>query len=222
MREAYRTGNVEQIFTVLDLAQSLYGASLDAIWQVRKKGDAAASSAEKSYQTLKGELSTYRETERILLRATEAYFQRRHEEDRTQSKSEGWATLRTFAEKLETGDVIVTFNYDSTLERILLEQGKWSPKDGYGTDLVFQRDHRDSTAVDFPATPVKVLHLHGAIGWYAKPTFGEDFVASGEGGAMSREVFTPAPLPTEISLDPSLLQGFGISGSGCIDANRAT
>lgn len=112
LRKAYRAGNIEQIFTVLDLAQSLYEGSLDAIWHVRKNGDAAVSSAEASYESLKAELSAYRETQK----------------------------------KLETGDVIVTFNYDSTLERVLFEQGKWSPKDGYGTDLVFQRDRHDSNA----------------------------------------------------------------------------
>ena len=219
LREAYRTGSVEQIFTVLDLSQSLYEGSLDGIWHVRKEGAAVVSSAEQAFESLKSELATYRETQRILLRATEAYFQHRHGEDQTQSQSKEWATLRTFAEKLQPDDVIVTFNYDSTLERVLLEQGKWSPKDGYGTDLVFQRDHRDSTPVDFPASPVKVLHLHGAIGWYTKPPFVENFVPSDAGGAVPREVFTRAPLPTEISLAPSLLEGFGISA---VDASMPT
>src|ERR1035437_2362565 len=220
LREAYRTGNIEQIFTVLDLSQSLYEGSLDGIWHGRKDGPAAVSSTEQAFEKLKTELATYQETQRILLRATEAYFQHRHEEDQTRSQSEEWGTLRTFAEKLQKHDVIVTFNYDSTIERVLYEQGKWSPKDGYGTDLVFQRGHRDSSPVDFPASPVKVLHLHGAIGWYTKPVFGEDFAPPSDGaGAVPREAFTPALLPTEISLAPSLLQGFGISA---VDASMPT
>jgi hypothetical protein len=29
--------------------------------------------------------------------------------------------------------VFITFNYDSTVERVLYDLGKWSPFDGYGT-----------------------------------------------------------------------------------------
>ena len=219
LREAFRTGNIEQIFTVLDFAQSLHEGSLHAIWHARKKGAAAVSSAEQSYESLDAELSAYRDAQRILLRATEAYFQQRHEEDQTQHGSEHWAALKAFAAKVEAGDVVITFNYDSTVERVLLEQGKWSPKDGYGTDLVFQRDRHDSTRVELDPSPVKVLHLQGAIGWYKKPPFAPGFEPDDKGGAVAREALPAAPLDTEISLDPLLLRGFDISA---VDASMPT
>lgn len=133
--------------------------------------------------------------------------------------SDEWAALNAFAEKVKAEDVIVTFNYDSTVERVLLNQSKWTPKDGYGTDLIFQKDRRDLTRVEFASSPVTVLHLHGSVGWYRKPHFRDDFAMIDEAGAVPREALTPAPLDTEISLDPLLLRGFGIYA---VDASMPT
>ena len=62
--------------------------------------------------------------------------------------------------------VVITFNYDATLERVLLEQKKWSFSDGYGFELKFQQSRQDKTIVPPSKSPVIVLHLHGATGWY--------------------------------------------------------
>jgi hypothetical protein len=58
---------------------------------------------------------------------------------------------------------------------------------------------------------VKVLHLHGAVGWYEKPVFSPKFdPTAGPGGATPRSSLCEAPLETEIALDPLLLRGLGI------------
>lgn len=114
-------------------------------------------------------------------------------------------------------------------DRFIRSCGKWFDRFDYEkewpvtlqwlAEKVFQKSRHDATRVEFPPSPVKVLHLHGAIGWYKKPHFREDFAPTDEGGAVPREALTPAPLDTEISLDPLFLRGLGISE---VDASMPT
>lgn len=61
-----------------------------------------------------------------------------------------------FAEKIvQPGDVIITFNYDDSLERELKRVGKWDIAQGYG----FQIGKAITT------TQVLVLKLHGSMNW---------------------------------------------------------
>ena len=141
--------------------------------------------------------------------ALENFFQDRHSADRREFESKEWETLWAFGQLLQCGDTVITFNYDSTVERVLLALGKWSPADGYGERLVFQKSQFDTTPFPFPNSQVKVLHLHGAVGWYRKPSVRQDFPLS-SGGAIPPEARTPAPLETKISIDPLVLRDFGM------------
>ena len=132
---------------------------------------------------------------RILLRAMEAYFESRHHDDRQQFGDAKWKNLRGFAKILTDDDVVITFNYDSTVERVLWYEKKWTPRDGYGFKLGLQKDQLDRTPVEFSSSRVKVFHLHGSIGWHPKPL-------SDDGGA--------APAEIEVSLDPVFLKDLGI------------
>ena len=118
--------------------------------------------------------------------------------------------LESLGQRLSEGDAIITFNYDSTMERVLLDVGKWSPSNGYGVQLVFQRSRYDKASVTLPDSKVKIIHLHGAIGWFHKPVMNADYPLSGDGGAIPREALTPAPLETKIALAPLFLQHLGI------------
>jgi hypothetical protein len=141
--------------------------------------------------------------------ALESFFQDRHNRDQQELGSKDWETLRAFGELLQCGDTVVTFNYDSTIERVLLSLGKWSPSDGYGERLVFQKNRYDETPFTFADSQVKVLHLHGALGWYKKPNVRPDFPLE-TGGPIPPEARTPAPIETKISIDPIVLRDFGI------------
>jgi hypothetical protein len=209
LRQAFRNGNIEQIFTVLDLAESLLDDSLIDILRASKKGADAVAAAEASHRKLAAETSEYQHKRRTLMWALEAFFQDRHNRDHGEFNSEQWETLRAFGQLLQPGDTIVTFNYDTTVERVLLELGKWSPADGYGERLVFQKSRYDKTTVTFADSQVKMLHLHGAVGWYRKPSVRQDFQMR-TGGAIPPEARTPAPIETKISIDPIVLRDFGI------------
>lgn len=60
-----------------------------------------------------------------------------------------------FAEKLRPGDVVITFNYDISLENELIPKQLFRVKDGYG----FVADWAE------PTSDVKILKLHGSMNW---------------------------------------------------------
>lgn len=61
-----------------------------------------------------------------------------------------------FAERIvQPGDVIITFNYDDSLERELRRVGKWDVSQGYGFQI--GRSGQPS--------PILVLKLHGSMNW---------------------------------------------------------
>jgi hypothetical protein len=60
-------------------------------------------------------------------------------------------------EVIQPGDVVITFNYDDSLERELRRTGKWDLSQGYGFPL---------GKTEQPS-PVLILKLHGSINWLA-------------------------------------------------------
>src|SRR4029077_8989411 len=56
---------------------------------------------------------------------------------------------------IDAGDVVITFNYDDSLERELKRVGKWDLSTGYGFPL----------GATGQQSPVLVLKLHGSINW---------------------------------------------------------
>jgi hypothetical protein len=84
-------------------------------------------------------LDDYTNQRTLLLRALGTYLHHKHHEDRLTFGQSGWAELQAFARKLRKGDAVITFNYDSTLERVLFRAGMWAPSDGYGFKVRLQK-----------------------------------------------------------------------------------
>jgi len=60
-------------------------------------------------------------------------------------------------EMIQPGDIVITFNYDDSLEKELRRAGKWDVSQGYGFRLGKTEQ----------LSPVTVLKLHGSINWLA-------------------------------------------------------
>jgi hypothetical protein len=214
IREAYQTGNLENIFSVLDFAQQLGEQSLleYATQSLKIAPDPkVAGKAEADYHRVSTGIAEYADARRILLLALKDYLEQKHYDDQSACSGKDWDYLRSFGNKLCPGDVAITFNYDSTLERVLYSQGKWFPSDGYGFRMIFQKTPQDETRVEFRDSPVKILHLHGATGWYLKPDIKYPERLPGGGGSYPIEAHAPAPLDTYIGLAPKFLVDLGIA-----------
>jgi hypothetical protein len=192
---AYITGNIENILTALDFARILRNQShAKAYRSLRESGPAGAADAEADSLCIDRQTDLHLRYSCTLRWALVRFFQRRHHDDLEsfQSGGAGWLLLRRFGERICPGDVVITFNYDASLERVLLEQGKWNPSDGYGLGKITLVP-RGSGARPLPLKPsaVGIFHLHGSFGWYT------NFALSSASG-------------TRISLSTDFLDGLGI------------
>jgi hypothetical protein len=102
------------------------------------------------------------------LRCLDYFFARGHHYDRDQRQRRAY--LKGVLDSLQNGDVVITLNWDTTVERTLAEAGRWSPLRGYGFDrdlaLVSQTGDPSPLPEGFPVdSPILVLKLHGSFGW---------------------------------------------------------
>lgn len=86
------------------------------------------------------------------------YFKQLHKTKETAPLYEQLAGL------LETGDAVITFNYDVALERELIRCGKFGVRTGYCFDGVVWPE-QDSPE---PDSKVIVIKPHGSVNWIAK------------------------------------------------------
>ncbi|MDH3503933.1 MAG: hypothetical protein OEM58_05315 [Nitrospirota bacterium] len=105
-----------------------------------------------------------------LSRALDGYFLDHHMEDGQHRSKFRRKPLSNLFSPLQPGDVIITLNWDTTAERTLAENKKWSPLDGYGFSKNLDIDSPASSNLPVPdylaTSVVRVLKLHGSVGWY--------------------------------------------------------
>lgn len=77
--------------------------------------------------------------------------------------------LRRFARRLMQTDVVVTFNWDTILERALSNQNKyrWHPSWGYGRTVRQEFTYSARRPPLIPKKYPRLLKLHGSINWTA-------------------------------------------------------
>ncbi|MGC2762588.1 MAG: hypothetical protein WA206_14850, partial [Candidatus Binatus sp.] len=98
------------------------------------------------------------------------YFLYKHHLDSKPGNKAARNYLRRVLSKLVTGDKVLTLNWDTTVERTLLEDDRWNPMNGYGFQKILQKGFCGvpSEPLDFeaPESEVLVLKLHGSVGWH--------------------------------------------------------
>lgn len=168
VRQAYAQEWLEHIFTILDLTVRLQ--------------DNASTNAKHRLGFLKETKSVPRHRG-LLLRVLADYFGFRHLTDR-HTQVDRWTLLDKFGKRMRTGDFLITFNYDALMERVLFQQDKWFPTDGYGFRVPLHASINDATPVS-EESKVTLLKLHGSIGWYPANQASPDNGGS-EGGETTR------------------------------------
>lgn len=212
LADAYRTKDLEAVLTVLDLAWILFLHRLHAL-AVRQGGVRPASIVllDKESKSAESLIEPHWRAHRVVLRSLEAYLRFKHNEGLSAFPGTDWQWLRRFAAKLGVGDFVLTFNYDATVERALLPRGMWNPEDGYGFRVSLWKSKTDPSPVEWPPSRVKVVHLHGAGGWYARPF---DYFRMAEADWRSPppeyEDLARVAGAEPVSLDDRFLKGLGI------------
>jgi hypothetical protein len=122
----------------------------------------------------------------------------------------GEASLyKAFADKVAKGDVVITFNYDVSLENELAQARKFRVRDGYAFDADWNE----------PRSDVTILKIHGSINWIGS-LFGG--VSGGSSGAFTNSLGNQ-PLvdntDSVLSSYPPEVLDKGFSGGGVLDAS---
>ena len=102
------------------------------------------------------------------------FFTFKHEDDCQIDKRDQRAYLRELLCELHEGDVVITLNWDTTIERSSGELGRWNPITGYGFEKNLRLGTKKSSRplsrkLRNRKSEVLVLKLHGSYGWYQMP-----------------------------------------------------
>jgi hypothetical protein len=118
---------------------------------------------------------------------------------------------RLASEVIQDGDVVITFNYDVSLDRELRKAGKWEISNGYGFDLGIS---------DMPKSGTKLLKLHGSTNWMDSSFGGIGAGTFSQGFGWNPMCSRPVLLPREFGFlgyegvtDPEPVGGVTRSGS---------
>jgi hypothetical protein len=170
VRCAFEGRNIEELLTVLDFYQKLksnrFSDSADewaSTMDTSGKGSVGKEN-EKRFQRANALSDKYTEHRDTLLKVLQAFFLVRHHQDHANWSDAEYNDLKRFAQRVQPGDTVLTFNYDALAERALLACEKWAPHDGYGFEV--NLESKEDPCLCTAYSPVKVLHLHGFIGWY--------------------------------------------------------
>lgn len=114
-------------------------------------------------------LSEARAARARLVECLNWFFSFRHHDDSKRTRTER-DYLRRHLSVLARGDAVITFNWDTLVERALAEDGRWSPADGYGfpRQLVYESENGIKHSIptrSAPPSDLVVLKLHGSYGW---------------------------------------------------------
>ncbi len=171
--DANLDGNLEYLLTYLDLRLMAAEDRKNCIWKtmLSERTDQEKTTLT---ETLGQHLDNSRPEKKLRKTITNAlvtYFRMKNYDDASGQNNSNRRFIHTFCEKkVEQGDVIISFNYDSLVERSLRESGKWSPVDGYGFEVQFETDGPFPPTTPPPnptaQSETTVLKLHGSVGWY--------------------------------------------------------
>jgi hypothetical protein len=101
------------------------------------------------------------------------FFTFKHQDDSKIENRSRRNYLRDLLLGLRKGDVVITLNWDTTVERSLEELGRWNPVRGYGFETTLRIGSSDVSKPlprDFPKdSEILVLKPHGSCGWFQIP-----------------------------------------------------
>jgi len=218
--------NPEIALSLLDLCDSSSSSGLAAIKPERR--DDAISQSLSSNVFLEEYFLTPAHEEAFraayarnaLLRCLSTFFLEKHADDGETTSRKRRRYLRDLLSSLHPDDVIITLNWDTTVERTLLEEGRWNPRDGYGFKRPLRPLREPEAGVEWTAqSQVTVLKLHGSVGWHRSERRGlyfdnSQYLAAFPLASSSAQMVDPSdqefgPPDEHLLIHPSFLKDLG-------------
>ncbi|MCP4371886.1 MAG: hypothetical protein GY797_27780 [Deltaproteobacteria bacterium] len=140
----------------------------NALKQANKNSNASSTSFDGRPEDTKDEdFFNARIAIQSLLKCMDMFFLLKHCSDSTENGKVMWQYLKSVFSTLSKGDIIITTNWDTLAERVLLEDCRWSPGDGHGFPVPLKRKlgSQDISELLLENSKVQVLKLHGSYGW---------------------------------------------------------
>ena len=170
-----RSRNPELVLTVPDLLEATLDAADAENWRNIRKA-AAAGNQElvnqlQSHWTgqIRDPLVQATKAKEAFQRLADDFFSRRHYCDSADEGKSRRIYLHNALGKLSEDDIVITTNWDTLAERVLLDQGRWLPTDGYGFNVqinsgpLWPKDRQERLV---GSSKIKILKLHGSTGWF--------------------------------------------------------
>ncbi len=169
------SSNPELVLTVPDLLEATLDAAEAENWRNIKNADKAGNQ-ELVYQLQshwtgqkRDQLVQATKAKQAFQRLADAFFSHRHCCDSADEGKSRRIYLHNALGKLTEDDIVITTNWDTLAERVLLDQRRWLPTDGYGFNVQissgppWSKDRQERLA---GSSKIKVLKLHGSTGWF--------------------------------------------------------
>lgn len=168
-----RCTNPEVVLTVPDLLEAGLSTSDSDHWKrvktALRDGDEENLDSLQQYWSDPGrnELVQAVLAKEAFQRLADCFFSHQHCSDSLPAAKVRRCYLDRALSTLTEDDIVITTNWDTLAERVLLEQGKWYPTDGYGFRVrVLSGPEWGPQEELRETTKIKVLKLHGSIGWF--------------------------------------------------------
>jgi len=167
-----RNPNPEVVLSVPDLFDAAWNSELRQNWTDYRRVNRGQIPEQEGAERVRARVRNARRFQELIIASMrfrdclDMYFRSKHVEDSKKENRSRRQYLRRLLSDLRDGDTILTLNWDTTIERTLLEDGRWTPRDGYGFPKRLLCKADPTIRVRLPKSKIKVLKLHGSVGWY--------------------------------------------------------
>lgn len=220
--------NPEVVLSVPDLCEAARDASdLSVRREVKRAVDPVEIQRINEYwdSSERAALSEAIDAREHFLACLHWYFALKHHCDARPDCRNRRGYLHRLLAQLAPGDVVATFNWDTTIERTLAEQRRWHPVTGYGFERELRVGRSEGVTTPLPhnvprSSEITVLKLHGCFGWYRTSVAGglyfgssyflDEFEFDGHRSSLVDPAEPIGPPNASVLAYPSFLKQFGV------------
>lgn len=168
VRLLLRNPNPEVVLSVPDLFEAAWDAELRQGFSAGRRSFMGELNAKEAMRIARKSAQTAHRFQHLIVakvrfrECLDWFFRFKHQDDSKPENRSRRDYLRDLLTTLKRGDVVITLNWDTTVERTLLEDRRWNPRDGYG----FAKKLTQQIRARLPTSEITVLKLHGSVGWH--------------------------------------------------------